>query len=70
MLARRHLSGKCAAPNLLAYERSVNEPPEPGVGRDFTDLADYALLKRTRNEMKLCAVLGLYERKSWAALFD
>ena len=70
MLARRHLSGKCAAPNLLAYGRSVNEPPEPSVGRNFSDLADYALLKRAGHEMELRAVLGLYERKSWAALFD
>ena len=70
MLARRHLSGKCAAPNLLAYGRGINEPPEPSVGRHFTDLADDALLKRAGDEMELRAVLGLYERECGASLFD
>ena len=70
MLARGHLRGKCAAPDLLAYGRSVNKPPEPSVGRHFSDLADYALLKRAGDKMELRTVLGLYERKSWAALFD
>ena len=57
----RHFCGKCAAPDSLAYGCSVNKPPEPGVGRNFADLADYALLKRTGDEMELCAVFGLYE---------
>ena len=70
VLPWRHLRGKCAAPDSLAYGSCVNEPPKPSIGRHFSDLADYALLKRSGDKMELRAVLGLYERKSWAALFD
>ena len=70
MLARGHLRGKCAAPDSLAHGHSVNEPPKPGVGRHFSDLADYALLKRSGDKMELRAVLGLYERECGASLFD
>ena len=69
-IPRSHLRGKCAAPDSLAYGRSVNEPPKPGVGRHFSDLADYALLKRAGDEMELCAVLGLHERECKTALFN
>ena len=70
VFARRHLRGKCAAPDSLAYGRSVNKPPEPSVGRHFSDLADYALLKRAGDKMELRAILRFHERKSWATLFD
>ena len=69
VFARRHLRGKCAAPNSLAHGRSINKPPEPGVGRHFSYLADYALLKRTCDEMKLRAVFGLHERECGMTLF-
>ena len=70
MLPWRHLRGKCAAPDSLACGSSVDEPPEPSVGRHFSDLADYALLKRAGDEMELRAILGLHERECWASLFD